>query len=365
MSNTHNEIGLLNANGSVTPYGSTGGSGSDVSSEVEAILNVYGSKNLFHAKATSGTWNGVTFTQNSDGSITITGTPNSPTAIPISNGDVWNNYDLGWLKDLNGKTLEISGVADYTESGMYFAIVIFDAEDQALCLLSTAESSQHTAVCNTNGAVYYRTWLNVDDTTKNYNITVYPMLRLSSIADDTYVPYAKTNRELTTTSATQSELSNLVLTGTTNTSGGTIASGTCFILNGDFVTAKADIASGATFTLNTNYEKKSVGQMFDVQDITSQITLLSAVVTGRSITVLKCGHLVQVIVQNLDTSPATGTGIALASGLPVPVAYASAPFESVGVVKGTMYIDANDNVLCCHHAVAGAGWGSMLYLTND
>lgn len=27
MSNTHNEIGLLNANGSVTPYGSTGSGG--------------------------------------------------------------------------------------------------------------------------------------------------------------------------------------------------------------------------------------------------------------------------------------------------------------------------------------------------
>lgn len=61
--------------------------------------------------------------------------------------------------------------------------------------------------------------------------------------------------------AKQEELSNLVLTGATNTSGATISAGTCFVLNGDFVTAKADIASGATFTLNTNYEKKSVGSI--------------------------------------------------------------------------------------------------------
>lgn len=59
----------------------------------------------------------------------------------------------------------------------------------------------------------------------------------------------------------QEELSNLVLTGTTNTTGATIASGTCFVLNGDFVTAKVDIAANATFTLNTNYEKKSVGSI--------------------------------------------------------------------------------------------------------
>jgi hypothetical protein len=67
--------------------------------------------------------------------------------------------------------------------------------------------------------------------------------------------------EVVVEKASQRELSNLVLTGTTNTSGATIASGTCFVLNGDFVTAKADIASGATFTLNTNYEKKSVGSI--------------------------------------------------------------------------------------------------------
>lgn len=61
--------------------------------------------------------------------------------------------------------------------------------------------------------------------------------------------------------AKQEELSNLVLTGATNTSGAAIAAGTCFVLNGDFVVAKAGIANGATFTLNTNYEKKSVGSI--------------------------------------------------------------------------------------------------------
>lgn len=59
--------------------------------------------------------------------------------------------------------------------------------------------------------------------------------------------------------ARKSDLTNLDLTGTTNTTGSTIASGTYFYLNGVFVRAKTAIASGATFTEGTNYEVVTVG----------------------------------------------------------------------------------------------------------
>lgn len=55
------------------------------------------------------------------------------------------------------------------------------------------------------------------------------------------------------------DISSLVLSGTTNTTGQSIASGTYFYLNGDLVKAIAAIANGATFTLNTNYEIVTVG----------------------------------------------------------------------------------------------------------
>jgi len=55
------------------------------------------------------------------------------------------------------------------------------------------------------------------------------------------------------------DISGLVLSGTTNTTGQSIASGTYFYLNGDLVKAIAAIANGATFTLNTNYEIVTVG----------------------------------------------------------------------------------------------------------
>lgn len=63
----------------------------------------------------------------------------------------------------------------------------------------------------------------------------------------------------TSTLANKTDLTAIILTGTTNTSGDTITAGTWFYLNGVLVKAKADIANGATFTKDTNYEEKTVG----------------------------------------------------------------------------------------------------------
>ena len=70
--------------------------------------------------------------------------------------------------------------------------------------------------------------------------------------------------------ARKADLTNLDLTGTTNTTGSTIASGTYFYLNGVLVRAKTAIASGATFTLNTNYEVVTVGDALN--SVTEQIS---------------------------------------------------------------------------------------------
>ena len=59
--------------------------------------------------------------------------------------------------------------------------------------------------------------------------------------------------------ANKTDLTAIILTGTTNTSGNVISAGTWFYLNGTPCVAKVDIASGATFTEGTNYEEKTVG----------------------------------------------------------------------------------------------------------
>lgn len=59
--------------------------------------------------------------------------------------------------------------------------------------------------------------------------------------------------------AAKTDLTSIIATGTTNTTGAAIAAGTYFYLNGVLVQAKANIASGATFTSGTNYEVVTAG----------------------------------------------------------------------------------------------------------
>jgi hypothetical protein len=55
------------------------------------------------------------------------------------------------------------------------------------------------------------------------------------------------------------DLTNVIATGSTNTTGATIPKGLYFYLNDELCQAKVDIANGATFTLNTNYEVVTAG----------------------------------------------------------------------------------------------------------
>lgn len=69
---------------------------------------------------------------------------------------------------------------------------------------------------------------------------------------------------LATSKADKTDLASIKITGSTNTTGSTIKSGTFFYLNGTLVMAILDVASGATFTLNTNYEVISAGALNEI-----------------------------------------------------------------------------------------------------
>jgi len=98
----------------------------------------------------------------------------------------------------------------------------------------------------------------------------------------------------TSTLANKTDLTAIILTGTTNTSGDTITAGTWFYLNGLLVKAKADIANGATFTENTNYEAKTVGD--ELSELNSNITYGTTNLNG--IYWRKSGNLVIINVVN-------------------------------------------------------------------
>ncbi len=87
--------------------------------------------------------------------------------------------------------------------------------------------------------------------------------------------------------ANKKDLTNITATGTKNTTGSQITSGTYFYLNGTLVKAKSNIATNATFTLNTNYEIVTAGGLNNlgsqVSNLTSQIGSLSNKVTARTL----------------------------------------------------------------------------------
>lgn len=153
--------------------------------EIGAVAAL-GAKNLLlYNGYASGATNGVTYTINTDGTITINGTPQgtSPSYIEIQ---------------LSGNAVNISKFCDgqhilsgcpagggdtsyrmYAARGSYSR---FDYGDGVL-LTETAQTDVRLVVSIANGY------------TAN-NLIFKPMIRHAEITDSTYVPYAPTNREL-------------------------------------------------------------------------------------------------------------------------------------------------------------------------
>lgn len=87
---------------------------------------------------------------------------------------------------------------------------------------------------------------------------------------DTFKDYLERNIKKVVTKFTdmiqgvKANLTSISVTGSTNSSGATITSGSFFYLNGVLVRAKTDIASNATFTENTNYELVTDGGLNEI-----------------------------------------------------------------------------------------------------
>ncbi len=161
-----------------------------LTNQVKDMNNVYGSKNLLPfnladiiANNTDGTWrgnnytrSGVTFTVNDDGSITINGS-----------GTASNNITLGNLPiDYIGKELIMSDNSTNRNAYMFISYML----NGSIQYITDKE------FIIPNGASDIKALLHTD-TPYSGTTTIYPMIRLASIQDDTYEPYAKTNQQLT------------------------------------------------------------------------------------------------------------------------------------------------------------------------
>lgn len=241
---------------------------------IYADNGVLGAKNLIpfnleqvKADNTLGTWsgnaytyNGVTFTINTDGSIKITGTASAVAQLYLTRR---TSYDFKLAKGsyiYNGVTSG-SGTSYWCSIGKNRV-----TGDSSQGIVDLGNDYGNSLAFDLSETSDIQVLINV---AKNYvcpagGITIYPMIRLASDSDPTFQPYAQTNRELTVNKADNSVIAT-VENGATASQAYTV--GSHFIRNGKFCTVIASISSGDTFTEGTNY---SVGNVVD--NLTKQAT---------------------------------------------------------------------------------------------
>ena len=146
--------------------------------EIATIVNEYGSKNLVdYSLITNSTSNGITIKNNNDGSITYSGTSTATNDIYLPLMGI-TNLDKGtYIFTPNPMTAATYSYQIYKNVNYWKSFVLTQT-------IEITEAGKYSI-----GVV-----IKSNETISN---TFKPMLRYAAIKDDTYVPYAMTNRELT------------------------------------------------------------------------------------------------------------------------------------------------------------------------
>lgn len=160
------------------------------SDEIDAITNVYGSKNLlkYPYRDSTHTDGNLTWTSNSDGTINVNGsnTSGSTSNFYFTHQGTYKVSDVfpcagKYYVSCDGRTSDIGCnfyIADY-----YNDILPTEGKEYTI---TDAMMNKPIAFF-----AYVASGVSIS------NVTIYPMLRDARISDSTYVPYAMTNRELT------------------------------------------------------------------------------------------------------------------------------------------------------------------------
>lgn len=150
---------------------------------IGAVANA-GAKNLMRNIASSQVVGGVTFTVNADGTI-------------IANGTKTNNE---WFYLSTGNSLAVgtyvlsSGLAPQSDMSIRLLITTDDSLGSAIMSTEGTRQAQIKQLTSDYTGLYYA--IRISSGTTVNNIVFKPMLRRAEITDDTFVPYAPTNREL-------------------------------------------------------------------------------------------------------------------------------------------------------------------------
>lgn len=149
---------------------------------IDAIVNVYGSKNLLQNKGAYMSVSGVTFKHNSDDSITVNGTATANVS--------WNINKSVPLKANTTYTVStnVTGNARIVISAWSGSTYVRNL----LVLMDDATSGSFTATYADYDTIRATVYVASGATVSN--VTLYPMIRDARIKDSSYEPYVLTNK---------------------------------------------------------------------------------------------------------------------------------------------------------------------------
>lgn len=158
--------------------------------------NILGAKNLlkYPYYRNSQVISGITWTVNSDGTVTATGTATANSDFSL------HTREFGELNDLilpNGTYILSDGGVGNSNIRCRLAIT----KNGSYMQLATTENGEMSFTANgddySSNSISPTVYLSIASGQQNVNVTFKPMIRLASIADNTFEPFAQTNAELT------------------------------------------------------------------------------------------------------------------------------------------------------------------------
>ncbi len=199
-----------------------------------------GAKNVCPVCVGTTTLNGVTFTVNSDGTISATGTATEFTAFDIA------TTDMGYV--IEDGDYVLSDGLDVHSNNQYSTITIVDQNDVVHYDYANTKDADNDvfSIENSNIKKLYVAICIGDGHTVS-NLVFKPMIRLTTDSNEIYQPYAMTNKELTKQVAPIDDMNNIL--GAKNLLPN---NATTQVLNGITFTVNADGSIGANGTASEN-----------------------------------------------------------------------------------------------------------------
>lgn len=216
-----------------------------------------GAHNLLPNMAKTTSVNGVTFTVNTDGTVTISTGSGGATA----NTNLAVNQTLTEQIVPKGSYIMSSGV---TGSNAYLQASAYNGNTWIKNFGDT-QSGDLSMDVDYVGYDTIRVYLTVKSrAVYTTSATVKPMIRLASDSDSTYQPYAKTNKKLTDN---VKDIETAIAPIEIGTASQAYDKGDYLIMNDKMYKATIAIVSGATLIVGTNIEQTSVAEELEALDV--------------------------------------------------------------------------------------------------